>query len=189
MRDSRALLIELLQHAYSGELAAALAYNGHWKSVRGESERDEIRKIETDELRHRALVGKILNDLGSQPDNRRERRMQRIGKIIGALCHVSGWFFPMYGAGRLERKNIGEYEIAARLAREAGLEEHVDNLLEMAEVEWDHEQYFRGKVLSHWLSRVFPIWSEPGGRSYIREAFENREKAPPSGREVHQVRF
>lgn len=41
----------------------------------------------------------------------------------------------MYGAGRLERGNIVEYEIAAKLAAECGHPEMIDCLLEMAEVE------------------------------------------------------
>ena len=58
----------------------------------------------------------------------------------------------MYGAGRLESHNVKEYEDAADLAVVSGHPEFVECLLEMAEVEWDHEAYFRGKVESHWLA-------------------------------------
>ena len=44
--NSREKLIALLQLAYSGELAAAHAYRGHWHSVRQSDERESIRKIE-----------------------------------------------------------------------------------------------------------------------------------------------
>ncbi len=184
MNTARAKLVDLLQRAYSGELGAALAYNGHWKSVQSRTERDEIRKIEEDELRHRRHVGEILAELGERPDPRRERKLRIIGRCIGIVCHVSGWFLPMYGAGRLEQKNIGEYETAARLARDAGLDRYVHALLDMAEVEWDHEQYFRTKVLSHWLSRIFPVWTAPGVRGEIRGSFlkeaASREPVPAS---------
>ena len=37
----------------------------------------------------------------------------------------------------------------------------MDCLLEMAEVEWDHEAYFRSKVTGHFLTRVFKVWRTP----------------------------
>ena len=64
-----------------------------------------------------------------------------------------GWFAPMYGAGRLESRNIREYETAARYARDCGREEFIDCLLTMAEVEWEHEYYFRSRVLVHSFGR------------------------------------
>ena len=45
---SREKLIALLQLAYSGELAAAYAYRGHWHSVSAPDERAAIRKIEAE---------------------------------------------------------------------------------------------------------------------------------------------
>lgn len=91
-----------------------------------------------------------------------------VGTVISWFCHVGGWFFPMYGAAKLERGNIVEYEVAARLARETGHDEYVESLLEMAEVEWDHELYFRTKAMSHWLWRWVPRWAPPPPRSSIR---------------------
>jgi hypothetical protein len=41
----------------------------------------------------------------------------------------------------------------------------------MAEVEWEHEHYFRLKVLSHWLGRLLPIWPEPPQKSDVRMSF------------------
>jgi len=61
---NRARLIAILQLAYSGELAAAHAYRGHWRSVSDEDERQSIKSIEEDEWRHRALVGEMLTALG-----------------------------------------------------------------------------------------------------------------------------
>jgi hypothetical protein len=49
--ETRHRLIRLLQLAYSGEKAAALAYQGHSRSVRDPEEKAMIAKIERDERR------------------------------------------------------------------------------------------------------------------------------------------
>ena len=182
--DSREKLITILQLAYSGELAAAYAYRGHWHSVKAAAERDAIRTIEEDELRHRELVGEMLAKLGSAPNNRRELRATIIGRTLGFLCHLSGWLAPMYGAGKLESRNVREYETAARYARDAGCLEFIECLLEMAEVEWDHEHYFRSCVLRHSIGRRLPIWPELLAKSTIRLLYESEQgseilPAPP----------
>ena len=170
-------LIAILQLAYSGELAAAYAYRGHWHSVRRIDERQTIRAIEQDEWRHRKLVGEMLEGLGAQPSKARERRAAVIGRTLGFLCHVMGWLAPMYGAGRLESRNIVEYETAARHARQGGRADLIDCLLEMAEVEWEHEHYFRCRVLSHALGRRLPIWPEPPPRETIRLRFQEEKSS------------
>lgn len=164
-------LVRLLQMAYSAELAAFIAYHGHERSVRDAVEKAEIRRIARQELHHRRVVGDLLAALGAAPSAARERWMTCIGRLIWISCFVGGWFVPMYGAGRLERNNIGEYETAARLAIAAGRPDFVDACLEMAEVEWDHEAYFHAKARSHPLSRVFPDWPDPPPRASIRAAF------------------
>ncbi len=166
--DERRKLVRLLQLAYSGELAASLAYEGHARCVRDATERAKILAIRDEELDHRERVGVMLRALGAEPDPQRERRMRRVGRGIALLCRIGGWFVPMYGAARLERGNIGEYERAARFAEGAGRTELVDDLLRMAEVEWDHELYFREKAASHFLWRAFPRWAPPPPRASIR---------------------
>ena len=177
--DNRQKLIAILQLAYSGELAAAYAYRGHWHSVSAADERESIRTIEEDEWRHRKLVGEMLTALGSAPNQARETRATIIGRTLGFLCHVSGWLAPMYGAGKLESRNIVEYETAARYARDCGQAELIDCLLEMAEVEWDHEKYFRSQVLRHALGRRLPIWPEPPAKESIRKSFEDESTSQP----------
>ncbi len=81
----------------------------------------------------------MLTQLGTKPLPIREAIFFTIGKTLGTLCHVSGWFLPMYGAGRLERRNIVEYERAAMYALRCGREDLIDCLVEMAEVEWEHD--------------------------------------------------
>ena len=96
-----------------------------------------------------------------------------VGRVLGCLCHVTGWLAPMYGAGRLESRNIREYELAARFARDADRAEFIDCLLEMAEVEWEHENYFRSRVLDHWLGRRLSLWPSPPPKDAIRKSFAN----------------
>jgi len=170
--DSRQKLIAILQLAYSGELAAAYAYRGHWHSVDAREEREAIRQIEADEWHHRSTVGEMLAGLGGRPNPRRELRATIIGRTLQFLCHVTGWLAPMYGAGKLESRNVREYETAARYANDCGAAELVDCLLEMAEVEWDHEYYFRSCVLKHRVGRRLPLWPKPPAKETIRLSFE-----------------
>lgn len=171
--QARERLIAILQRAYSGELAAAHAYRGHWQSVACAQEQADIQGIEAEELEHRRAVGHILRQLDAQPQWFREIYMDRIGRSIAFLCHLGGWFIPMYGAGQLEYGNVAEYEHAARYAWSAELPQHVDVLLEMAEVEWEHEQYFRQKIKGHWLCRFVPDWGQLPPKDHIRQSFDD----------------
>lgn len=144
MNDTNAQLIGLLQKAYSGEKAAALAYRGHHQSAKKNEEREAIQKIEDEEWAHRDLVGKMLVELGAKPRRWREIFLGVIGKSLGCLCHVSGWYLPMYLAGKLETKNVNEYTWAAFYAQKAGLAEMALRLREMAVTEKQHEDYFFG---------------------------------------------
>jgi rubrerythrin len=169
--DPRARLVHVLRSAYSGELAAAYAYRGHARSVRTPAVRARIAEIEHDEWHHRTLVGGLLAQLGSGPSAVREAVFWTIGKTIGFLCLIGGWFIPMYGAGRLEKFNVAEYEDAAALALEAGHAGMLDCLLTMAEVEWEHERFFREQVAGHWLTRVVPVWDPPVEKSALRARY------------------
>ena len=166
--DARAKLIHQLQCAYSGELAAGYAYRGHWHSLREPQQRERVRQIEAEEWHHRRLVGGLLEQLGARPRRMREVVFWCIGKFIAGFCHVGGWFLPIYGAGYLERHNIIEYEDAAMYAAACGQDEMIDCLLTMAEVEWEHEFFFRHKVLDHPFTRVFRIWEAPPAKGMIR---------------------
>ncbi|PWT91809.1 MAG: hypothetical protein C5B55_07525 [Blastocatellia bacterium] len=172
LRDNETKLIEILQLAYSGERAAGYAYRGHWHSVSDPEEKKRIHTIEDEEWHHRRLVGEMLTKLGSGPDKVREMRATIIGRTLGLLCHLSGWLAPMYGAGRLESRNIVEYETAARYALACGRDEFIDCLLTMAEVEWEHEHYFRERVLSHRWATWLKIWPPPPAKETIRQQFQ-----------------
>lgn len=162
MRTARENLIRILQNAYSGEVAAAYAYRGHWRSLKESPERVRIMQIEEEEWDHRRRVGQLLEKLGAKPRPIREKVFWTIGRSLGVTCHFSGWFMPMYFAGRLESKNSVEYEDAAAFAKELGMDDCVAELLDMARVELEHEEYFRSVVTGHRLlpamKRVFG-WS------------------------------
>jgi hypothetical protein len=129
----------------------------------------------------------MLACLDSKPSVYREIRATIIGRAIAIFCHVGGWLAPMFGAGRLESKNIREYETAACYARDCGREDLIDCLLTMAEVEWEHEHYFRSKVLSHrWASRL-PIWPQPPSKEMIRAGFYNISLSPHVNSQVDLV--
>jgi len=165
-------LVAILRLAYSGELAAALAYRGHARSLEEGEERRRIETIEEEELHHRRELREMLRAMGCAPRRLREARAWLIGRVLGGLCHVVGWLIPMYGAGKLESRNVREYEAAARHARDCGHAEWIDCLLTMAEVEWEHEAFFRERALSHWIGRRLPMWVAPPAKAEIRGTFD-----------------
>jgi hypothetical protein len=167
-RNDREKLTRILALAYSGEMAAAYAYRGHWRAARDPEERERIRAIEHDEWRHRREVGAMLRALSGRPRLWREIRAWLVGRVLGALCRISGWFLPMYAAGKLEGRNVVEYETAARYAMGSGRPDLAECLIVMAEVEWDHQAYFRGKVEGHPALRRFLLWPSIGPREGVR---------------------
>lgn len=165
-------LIHILQAAYSGELAAAYAYRGHWKSLSSPAERERIRQIENEEWVHREKVGLMLASLGAAAVGTREARMRLTGRAIGLACHFTGRFLPMYFAGRLESGNVEEYECAAHHARELGLVEFEADLRHMAGVEKEHEIFFMKMVAGHRLLPVMRLlfkWGQ-AGESEMKES-------------------
>jgi rubrerythrin len=150
-RSHREHLILILQRAYSGELAAALAYRGHWKSVKDNSERERIRAIEQEEWIHRQRVGEMLGSLDSSAARLKEIKLWITGRTVGLSCHLIGRFLPMFFAGRIESRNVEEYLSAARHARALRLGHFETDLLHMARVERAHEEFFLEMVAGHWM--------------------------------------
>ena len=169
---ARTELIRILREAYSGELAAALAYRGHWKSVSDSDQRQRIQQIEAEELVHRSAVGKMLLYFGKQPSIYLEVRLWLTGRIIAAACHLIGWFLPMFFAGRLESSNWKEYESAAGCARTMNLSDFEAALRRMSEVELEHQEYFASMVTGH---RLLPLaqslfkWDLPVNNRFLKE--------------------
>lgn len=129
-----------LRRAHAGELAAALAYARHWRSLRDPRERARVREIEADEWLHRRRVGEMLAALGASPPT--EWRARAVGTALGLLCAPMGRWLPMAAAGLVERRNVREYEDAARMAPDGW----ADELLAMARVEGEHERFFLGSL-------------------------------------------
>jgi rubrerythrin len=178
-------LIRILQAAHAGELAAAYAYQGHWRArigARRRSERDEIQRIEAAEWHHRSQVADLLAALGSGPVGWREASMGAIGRFFGALCFVGGRFLPMYAAGRLEAMNVGQYVDAAAHARASGHEAFGDQLDAMVEEEARHEAWFSDQCRGHWMlpavsvigrwSPADPTTAEPAEPAELAEPAE-----------------
>ena len=69
---------------------------------------------------------------------------------------------PMYFAGRLESQNSVEYEDAAAFAKKLQMQDCVDDLLDMARVEVEHEVFFREMVTGH---RLLPVMRKVFGWS------------------------
>jgi hypothetical protein len=106
----------------------------------------------------------MLAELRAHPRWRREVLMGTIGRVFGWLCFVSGWFMPMYMAGRLEAMNVGEYETARQAADELGLGMFATTLEAMRVEEDRHERWFGDRVRAHWMLppvRLVFSWSPP----------------------------
>lgn len=151
MDSTRRQLIRNLQAAYSGELAAAYAYRGHWKSLRSMAEKEMVYIIEDEEWEHRRQIKQMLDHLGSRPRLGKEIMMWLVGRTVGIACHLTGWFLPMYFAGRLEGGNVREYEIASVEAKKLGLKKFEDELRGMAAIERLHELFFLNAIAEHKL--------------------------------------
>ena len=150
-RLHRNRLIRILQYAHAGELGAAWAYRGHWRAVTAPDEVEGIRRIEMEEWVHRATVQHMLTALEAKPFRPLEIFIGTIGRTAGFLCHVTGWFLPMYFAGRLEFGNVDQYEEAAFHARQLGLRDFEKELHAMTLTEREHEVFFMNKVRGHFL--------------------------------------
>lgn len=162
MSTARQNLVRILQNAHAGEVAAAYAYRGHWRSLKDSPEKTRIKEIEAEEWDHRRRVGEWLAKLDAKPNAAREKVFWTIGRTLGATCFLSGWFMPMYFAGRLESQNSVEYEDAAKFASELGMDDCVEDLLDMARVEVEHEEFFSKTVAHH---RLLPVMKRVFGWS------------------------
>lgn len=169
--EVRRRLIAMLRSAYSGELAAGIAYYGHRHAVSRDDERAALRKIEDDEWRHRRAVGELLARLGSEPQRAREALMLCIGGAVALSCHLGSWILPMYFAGRLEHANIHEYVDGAAHARTLGLAGFEAALLAMAASEREHEAFFLRAVAPHpWTPVLARFFGWGAGESVRRAA-------------------
>jgi demethoxyubiquinone hydroxylase (CLK1/Coq7/Cat5 family) len=139
-------LIKILRAAHSGELGAALAYRGHWKSLSDITERDDVRKIEADEWTHRGQVREMLVMLGERPSYPRDGLFWCIGCLFGFLCRLGGRYLPMYFAGLIEYMNVDQYNRAAKLALGLGIDSIAHKLAAISAAEKVHADYFANLI-------------------------------------------
>jgi rubrerythrin len=170
-------LLQLLRIAHAAERGAAMVYAGHASSLRDAEQRLQVERIAREEWAHRHRLAHLIAQLGGQPARLREGLMVAIGHLGAALCHASGWYAPMYGAGLIEARNVEEYVTAADLALAAGLEDAADDLYDMARCEREHEDYFYRLVAGHRLSRLLPLWKRPA-LATTRERLRSERPAP-----------
>ena len=154
--------IKLMQAAYSGELAAALAYGGHWRALKKQSEIDAVKQIEIDEWQHRKRVGEILLEIGAKPSWMREKIFFAIGTSIALICRVCGYFCAAYFAGILESSNVNEYNRAYELAKKLNLNHLLKDFGEMEKTEAEHEIILYQMVEKHGLLPLFSYFFKWG---------------------------
>ena len=154
--ETKKKFIELMQAAYSGEMAAALAYGGHWRILKSSSEIEAVKQIEIDEWNHRKRVGEILTEMNAKPSWIREKIFFAIGTSIALICRVCGYFCAAYFAGILENGNVNEYNLAHKYASELGFDHLLEDFLEMQKTELEHEIILYRMIKTH---RFLPIFS------------------------------
>lgn len=160
-------LVKLIQLAYSAERAAAFAYVGHANSLKDPAEKEALSEIEADEWVHRADLLQIMRQYDIPVSRWYEIRFWITGRIIGAACHLIGWFMPYYFAGRLESGNVCEYFRMMHFFEEVGITEHHDMLYGMGITEAKHEAHFLDGIGSHRLLTLFErVFAWGQGHSY-----------------------
>jgi hypothetical protein len=159
-------LVDLLQKAYSAELAAAFAYQGHAGSTRNKVDKEKIRQIEFDEWNHRTEVLKIMHEYNIPISMKYERRFWLIGRGISISCYLIGWFMPYYFAGSLESGNVCEYFRMKHFFNDLGIFKHDEILYEMGIKEKEHEVYFLAKIKDSKLLPLFETIFRWGNHSF-----------------------
>jgi rubrerythrin len=135
-------LIRQLKFAHAAEIAAYHAYEGHWRSVSNQAEQDYIKGIALDELKHIYTLEKMLEGLQAKPSPILDRAGKYVGELLGLACFYSGWRLPMWVAGVMEKIGTASYKDIADTAIDNERYIMATSLLEMAKVEYEHEQYF-----------------------------------------------
>ena len=157
MKLDHPALVDLLQKAYSAEMAASFAYIGHAHSLKNRTAKAAVRQIEADEWHHRACVLELMKQYDVPVSKYYEVRFFIVGKIISVSCHVIGWFMPYFFAGRLESGNVCEYFVMMHYFQSLGIREHDAILYEMGMKEKEHELYFLEQIKT---SRLLPIFEK-----------------------------
>lgn len=135
-------LIRQLKFAHAAEIAAYHAYEGHWRSVSNSAEQKYIQSIQLDELKHIYTIEKMLEGLQQKPNPLLDKAGKVVGELIGFACYYTGWRLPMWVAGVMEKIGTASYKDIAMTAIDNERYLMASVLMEMAKVEFQHEQYF-----------------------------------------------
>lgn len=123
-----------LKFNHGVEIGAHLAYIGHYKRT----DDKKIHEIASEEVSHRLELEYMLDYLGEQPSPLIDESFRLVGNVIRKLCAVSPVFLLNLVARSLEIFAVFNYR---RLAKK--YPQFAPKLLEMAEAEGRHEDYFR----------------------------------------------
>jgi hypothetical protein len=155
MKLNHPALVDLLQKAYSAEMAAAFAYVGHASSLKDPASKAAVNQIERDEWTHRKHVLSLMRKYEVPVSRYCECRFYIIGKLISLSCHVIGWFMPYFFAGKLESGNVCEYFVMMHYFQSLGITDHDAILYEMGMKEKEHEVYFLNQIKT---SKLLPLF-------------------------------
>lgn len=183
MKLSHPALVTLLQKAYSGEKAAALAYIGHAASLRSPAAKAAVKQIEADEWAHRENLRILMLRYDVPVSRALEVRCHFLGKAIACSCHVIGWFMPYFFAGKLESGNVCEYFVMMRYFRGLGIHDHDQVLYEMGMKEKEHEVYFLEQIRH---SRLLPLFERLFGWGPSRKVNDLDLQDPPRLEDSHR---
>jgi demethoxyubiquinone hydroxylase (CLK1/Coq7/Cat5 family) len=141
-----AKLIRMLRHAHAAEYGAWWAYKGHMESLTNNFERSSLMLIMSEENRHIEITKKMLADFNAHPGYWQPKTFIGIGKVLGFLCKYTGYRLPMFVAGLIEKIGKNSYRAIAAEAKKVGQPLIELVLLEMAETEEEHEEFFKERL-------------------------------------------
>lgn len=133
----------MLKFAHAAEIAAYHAYEGHWRSVSNQIERQYIQKIAFDELKHIGTLRAILATMNAKPNKFLDMCGKTVGEMVGFACYHTGWRLPMIVAGLMEKIGTSSYRKIAYEAAENGKRLLALQLMKMADNEDEHDAYFK----------------------------------------------
>ena len=137
-------LIRQIKYAHAAELGAYLAYEGHSKAMNlNPGQKAYFHKIKMDELEHRKILEDLLKRFKTKPSKTLNLAFSIIGRVLGVLSRITGYYLPMKVAGFMEKLGTDGYVGMAKIALEK-LDVGLYNVfMDMAEVESTHEEWFK----------------------------------------------
>ena len=137
-------LIRMLQNAHAGEVGAFHAYAGHIRATKDVAERNQLIKIQSEELAHIRDCKRLLDHYGYPTNHLKDSIMKLIGQTLGLLCFVSGRRLAAWGAGVIERVGMVNYQKMVDISQKLGNKRLVDIFTNMRDTENVHDMYFKG---------------------------------------------